>query len=163
MLFKVNGKVNALALFISIAISEGIGVLAGFLTMNSTTDYLNLKLPSFAPPGSIFAPVWAVLYLLMGIAAYRVWMHGNYNENVKNALSWYIFQLFLNFIWSILFFGLGLRGLALLDIILLFVAILITTIKFYKIDKLAGILMVPYILWVGFAAILNYSIWKLNR
>lgn len=152
-----------MALISSIALSEGVGVLSGFLSMGSMKQYQNLVQPPLSPPGWVFGPVWGVLFLLMGIAAYRVWMHKHPVKDIKNALTWYGVQLFLNFLWTILFFKFEMRGLALIDILLLLIAIIITTLKFYRIDKIAGYLMVPYILWVAFATYLNYSIWVLNK
>lgn len=149
-------------LLISIAISEGVGFLSSLLASSQSNVYESLTLPSFAPPGWIFGPVWIFLYALMGIAAYRVF-RANSDHTKTTALVFYCLQLFLNFMWSIIFFRWHQRGFALLELILLFVFILITTYRFYKLDKIAGYLMFPYVIWTAFAIVLNYSIWMLNK
>lgn len=161
-LFRVNGKINWLALIISILIPLTVGFLSSYFIKDSYQTFQELTKPSFAPPASVFGPVWTVLYILMGIASYRVWMYGSNRQDVQNALVFYGLQLFFNFLWTILFFGLGLRGLAYIEIIILLILIIITTSKFYKIDKISGYLFIPYLLWVAFASILNLSIWLLN-
>ncbi|QZY55078.1 TspO/MBR family protein [Crassaminicella profunda] len=162
-MFKVKGKKNLLALIVCIFIPELTGILSGFLTRDSYGKYQNLIQPDFVPPSWIFPIAWIILYLLMGIASYRIWMLGAEKRQVKNALFYYGLQLLFNFFWSILFFGVGLRGLALIELLVLLMLIIITFVKFYKLDKTAGYLMIPYILWVAFAAILNFSIWQLNK
>ncbi|MCT4605869.1 MAG: tryptophan-rich sensory protein [Marinisporobacter sp.] len=162
-MFKVKGKRNLFALIVSIFIPQLVGILSGFLTRGSSDMYRDLIQPSFAPPAWVFPIAWVILYLLMGIASYRIWMLGAEKKEVKNALFYYGLQLVFNFFWSILFFGVGLRGLAFIELLVLLVLIIITTVKFYRLDKTAGYLMIPYILWVAFAAILNFSIWQLNK
>lgn len=149
-------------LVISISIPLTVGFLSSMLIKNSTFIYQNLVKPSFAPPSWIFAPVWTVLYILMGIAAYRVWTSNVSQEKKDNALLFYIIQLSLNFLWPIVFFRFDMIFVSFIIIVLLLITIVITTIKFYKIDKVAGYLMIPYILWVSFATILDLSIWLLN-
>lgn len=163
-IFKVNGRTSFGMLAVSIIISEGTGVLSA-LAVGGAFDLKvqNIIQPSFAPPSSVFAPVWTVLFFLMGLAAYRIWMYGYEHKGVKKAVLLYLVQLGLNFLWTILFFGLALRGLAMVEILVLLLFIILTTIEFFRLDKLAGYLMVPYILWVSFASVLNYSIWMLNR
>ncbi len=150
-------------LIISILLAEGVGLLSSFFTRNTMQEYQQLIRPSFSPPGWVFPVVWSILFLLMGIASYRVYEKGIERDDVKSALLFYGIQLVFNFFWPILFFGLGLQGFAFLWLIILWVLILITTVKFYNIDKIAGYLMIPYILWVSFAGALNYAIWQLNR
>lgn len=161
-LFTVKGQIDLFALVISIIISEGVGFLSAMYSMNMGDFYKELIKPSFAPPAWIFAPVWIVLYLLMGIAAYRIWMHGTYAKGVKSALFYYGLQLVFNFFWSIIFFRFRLVAIAFFEIIILIILILITTIKFFKLDIISGLLMLPYLLWVVFAAVLNYFLWILN-
>lgn len=161
-LFVVNGMFDLGALIISIIIAEGVGYLSAAFSMTSPSYYNELVKPGFAPPGWLFGPVWIVLYLLMAIAAYRVWMYRNSKKGVYKALFFYFLQLVLNFLWSIIFFRYRLIAIAFFEIILLLLFIIITTIKFFKIDRIAGFLMIPYILWVAFAAVLNYSLWTLN-
>jgi benzodiazapine receptor len=126
-------------------------------------EYLALKKPSFAPPGWIFGPVWTVLYIMMGVAAYRIFGLGWDRAAVRTALFMFAIQLFFNLIWTPLFFGWQLRGAAFLDIVLLLVFLIMTTLKFYQLDYWAGYLLIPYILWAAFASVLNLSFWQLNR
>lgn len=150
-------------LIISIFITESVGLIgAVFTSSNINSWYLTLAKPELSPPSWIFAPVWTILYALMGIAAFLVWKNGLEEKRVRVALGIFGVQLFLNTIWSIIFFGLRNPGLALVDIILLWLAIAWTMVVFHKISKPAGWLLVPYILWVSFAAYLNYLIWVLN-
>jgi len=161
-IFKVNDKKNLLALLLSILIAEGTGALSGFLSMNTNKVYQSLNKPSFSPPAYVFPIVWTILFFLMAVAAYRIWMIGESGINVKKALILYVVQLILNFFWSIIFFRFNLLGLAFVELIFLLVFILLTTFEFYKHDKIATYLMIPYIIWVTFAGILNYTIWMIN-
>ena len=148
---------------LSIIITQLAGVIGSAATTPAIpTWYANLVKPSFNPPNWIFGPVWTVLYVLMGIAAGIVWSKGFYHKWVKTALYHFGFQLLLNAAWSLLFFGLQEPFWALLDIIALFI-VLLFTIKWFKIvnDK-AAYLLIPYAIWVVFAAILNFEIWRLN-
>ncbi len=163
MKIRVITKKNILGLLISIAIAEGVGLLSALLTMNTIDKYKLLEKPSFSPPGWVFPVVWSILFLLMGIASYIVYSRGLDRKGVKSALLFYVIQLVFNLLWSIIFFRLGLRGLAFIWIIALLILIIITTVKFFKISRPAGYLMIPYILWVIFASILNLSIWLLNK
>lgn len=150
-------------IFVALAVCLFIGFMASLATQVGIADwYPTLKKPWFNPPTWIFGPVWGVLYVLMGIAAGIVWSKGFYHKWVKTALYHFLFQLLLNGAWSILFFGLKEPLWALLDIIALFV-ILIFTIKWFKIvSDTAAYLLIPYAVWVLFAAILNFEIWRLN-
>ncbi len=161
--FKVYGKFNLIKLLVSVAIPEGVGILSRVLTSNQMEVYKKLEQPPFAPPSWVFGVVWPILYLLMGLAAYRIWMHKSQGVDTKDALFYYYAQLVFNFIWSILFFRLGLRGLALVDLIILLIFVIITTVKFYRVDKLSGWLMIPYIIWLIYATFLNLAVWLLNR
>lgn len=161
-IFKVDGKFDLTALILSILLAEGTGLLSGYLGMSDRTFYKNLVRPSFSPPGWIFPIVWTILYLLMAIAAYRIWLQGKEGKDVKKALKLYGIQLVLNFLWTIIFFRFQLFGAAFIELMVLLVFILLTTFSFYEIDKKAAYLMIPYILWVSFAGVLNYAIWKLN-
>lgn len=147
-------------ILISIAIPEAVGILSALLTAGTMEIYKNLNQPAFSPPGWLFAPVWTLLYALMGYASYRVWK--SRDSGRRDALIFYGIQLALNFFWSIIFFRFQFRGIALIELIILLAFIVIATIKFYKIDKIAAYLMIPYIAWVSFAGILNYAIWILN-
>lgn len=142
-----------------------IGYLSGQVTQSSvTTWYPTLTKPSFNPPNWAFPIAWSLLYTMMGIAAGLVWSSIDYEpELVKKALIFFVIQLVLNSLWSILFFGLKNPFLALIEIILLWLVIYETYFKFKKINKFAGFLFIPYLLWVSFAAVLNANIWYLNR
>jgi translocator protein len=149
-------------LVVSIAIAQVAGLIGSFFTISSVnTWYVDLAKPLWNPPAWLFGPVWVTLYTLMGIAAYLIWRYRE-NPKTKRALIVYGLQLVLNALWSILFFGLQNPGLAFLGIIVLLVFIIITTIKFWKLNTWAGILLLPYLVWVSFAMVLNYTIWQLN-
>lgn len=150
-------------LIISITICEVIGSIGSIFAIPSIpTWYAKLVKSGINPPNWIFAPVWTTLFLLMGIAFYIIWEKGKDNKNFKPALLAFGLQLALNALWSFLFFGLKSPLFALLEIILLWIAILVTISNFQKISKTAALLLLPYILWVTFAAILNFFIWQFN-
>ncbi len=144
-----------------------IGYFSGIATQSSIkTWFPTLIKPSFNPPNWVFAPVWSMLYMMMGIAAGLVWNRmeaSKDKELVKKSLIFFAIQLGLNALWSVLFFGLRNPMLALIEIVLLWLMIYETYIKFGKIDKIAGYLFLPYLAWVSFASILNGSIWWLNK
>ena len=148
---------------IAIAVSELAGIIGSIFTVSAIPNwYSTLVKPALNPPSWVFGPVWTTLYALMGIAAWLVWKSGWERKEIKVALGVFGIQLFLNAIWSIIFFGLQSPGWALVDIVVLWFAIVWTMFVFYKISKPAAYLLVPYILWVSFASYLNYSIWMLN-
>jgi len=142
-----------------------VGYFSGMVTKSSIeTWYPTLVKPSFNPPNWIFAPVWSMLYVMMGVAAGLIWSRIDFEkEAVKNALIFFAIQLALNALWSYLFFGLRNPMLAGIEIVLLWLMIYETYIKFEKINKIAGYLFIPYLLWVSFAMVLNMGIWWLNR
>jgi len=142
-----------------------VGYSASVVTRPSVESwYPTLIKPIFNPPNWIFMPMWTLLYILMAVAAGLVWDKiKEQNEVVKKALAFFLIQLTLNAIWSYLFFGLKNPMLALIEIALLWLMIYETYLKFIKINKTAGYLLIPYLAWVAFAAILNASIWWLNR
>jgi translocator protein len=147
-------KYFALAAFLILCLAVGGG--AGFLTAQSVVTWFpTLVKPSFNPPSWLFAPVWTTLYIMMAVAAWLVWLR-------KGSLALFYVQLALNFTWSLLFFGLHSPAMALVDIVAMWVLILLTLLGFWKIDRRAGWLMVPYLAWVSFATVLNASIWWLN-
>lgn len=143
----------------------GIGLLSGKVTQESVeTWYPTLQKPFFNPPNWLFAPVWTTLYILMGIAAGLIWdKMAQHEVNVKKGLSFFFIQLGLNALWSFLFFGLQNPLLALLEITVLLLMIYETYVLFKKVSKTAGYLLIPYLLWVSFALVLNAGIWWLNR
>lgn len=142
-----------------------VGYLSSFATESSNDVWFpTLNKPSFNPPAWVFAPVWSTLYVMMGIAAGLVWSKiETARQDVKTALVFFAIQLALNALWSILFFGLKNPLLALIEIVILWLMIYETFVKFTKVDKVAGYLLIPYLLWVTFATVLNASIWWLNR
>lgn len=157
-------KTNTLIkIIISIIICLGVGFVASIATQTGVdTWYETIKKPSFTPPNAVFAPVWAILYILMGLSAGIVWSRGLYHVWVKTALYHFVFQLLLNAIWSLVFFNLQQPLWALFVIITLFILILLT-IKWFKIViPLAAYLLIPYAIWIAFALILNFEIWRLN-
>ncbi len=157
---KIN---NTFKLIIAIVVSELAGVIGSLFTVSAIpTWYAGLVKPALNPPAWVFGPAWTTLYFLMGVAAFLIWKNGWERKDVRMALGVFGIQLFLNAIWSIIFFGLQSPALALVDIVLLWLAIVWTMFVFYKISKPAAYLLMPYILWVGFASYLNYSIWMLN-
>lgn len=133
-----------------------------FILAAIPTWYQTLNKPPFSPPNWIFGPTWTILYFLMGVATFLVWEKGLKEKGVKVALYYFSAQLFLNFLWSILFFGLHSAILGLIDIAALWVLIALTIMKFFPVSKTASYLLIPYILWVSFATILNFAIVVLN-
>ncbi len=142
-----------------------VGYFSSIVTReNIPTWYALINKPSFNPPNWVFAPVWTALYILMGYAAGRVWNKLEVDEiNVKKAFLFFLIQLALNALWSFLFFGLQNPFLASIEIILLWLMIYETYKQFKNIDKIAAYLLLPYLAWVSFAAVLTFSIWYLNR
>ncbi len=157
------GHKKIFKLFISIAICEIVGVIGSAFTFPSIpTWYAALEKPLFNPPNWIFAPVWTSLFALIGISLYLILEGGLENKRERTGLLIFGLQLVLNASWSFLFFGLHNIFYALLDIILLWFVILLTIHKFRGINRKAAYLLVPYLLWVSFAAVLNFYIWVLN-
>jgi len=150
-------------LIISILVPLLVGAFSGFFTSSGVNGwYATASKPWFNPPNWIFAPVWTTLYILMGIALYLVWKSGADIRLKQTAIILFAVQLILNFFWSFIFFKLQLPGWAFAEIVLMWVMIFITILWFGKISAAAAWLLVPYISWVSFAAVLNYAIWKLN-
>ncbi|MFW0861984.1 MAG: TspO/MBR family protein [Candidatus Komeilibacteria bacterium] len=148
---------------ISIAICLGAGFVGSFFNSPAIDGwYAGIDKPFFNPPNWIFAPVWTILFILMGIAAAIIWNKGLESDAVKIALMVFIFHLVLNILWSMFFFGMQNPGLAFIEIVVLWLMIILVMYLFYQLDHRAAYLLIPYILWVSFAAVLNYSIWQLN-
>lgn len=155
---------NISKLVISIAIPVAIGATAGFFTVTGVGSwYQTINKPSWNPPGWVFGPVWTMLYIMMGVSLYLVWKSGNNNHLKRTAIGLFAVQLILNFFWSFIFFDQQQPGWAFVEIIAMWVFILLTIFAFAKVNKTAAWLLVPYISWVSFATILNYTIWKLNN
>jgi tryptophan-rich sensory protein len=156
-------KKNMVRIGIAVMVCLLIGFLSGFATQSSVdTWYAGLNKPTFNPPNWLFGPVWTVLYILMGVAAGLVWSRGFHHRWVKTALYYFGFQLLFNAAWSIVFFGMQDPGWALV-ILLALIVLIGFTIKWFRIvNRLSAYLMLPYLLWVIFAGILNYKIIELN-
>lgn len=136
-------------------------IVGAIASVQATSFYQELVQPSWAPPSSVFGPVWTVLYALMAIAAWLVWRTGGFRAN-RRALSLFIAQLVANALWSWLFFAWHRGWWAFVDIVVLWVLIVATLVAFWRVRILAGVLLVPYLLWVSFAMALNFSVWRLN-
>ena len=149
---------------IAIAIPLLVGGASGFFTVTGVESwYQTIQKPSWNPPNWVFGPVWTTLYIMMGIALFLVWKEDTSQELKKIAIALFSVQLILNFFWSFIFFNLQQPGWALVEIIAMWFFILLTIFAFAQVNKTAAWLLVPYISWVSFATILNYSIWQLNR
>ncbi|MFH2105811.1 MAG: TspO/MBR family protein [Candidatus Micrarchaeota archaeon] len=151
----MNWKMLGIAILIPLL----VGFVGSYFTISSVnTWYSTLEKPSFNPPSWLFGPVWTLLYILMGVAFYLVWIA----KKNKTAISLYSVQLGLNLLWSVLFFGLRSPIYGLICIIALWLSIVATMLAFYRVSKTATYLMIPYLLWVSFASVLNYWIFALN-
>ena len=156
---KVKSKFNLGDFLIALLIPLTGGFVVGFLNSNSMSEYMAFDKPFFFPPAILFPIVWTILYVLMGIASYRIWRLHKSGKDIGNALLIYSMQLLLNFLWSFIFFKFKLYGLAFIELIILLLVVIATTIKFFKLDKTAALLMLPYIIWLIYAAVLNFYIW----
>ncbi|SFM19469.1 TspO/MBR family protein [Methanolobus profundi] len=147
----------------SVVLCQLTGILGGIFTYNSISSwYVSLEKPAIVPPGWSFSVVWPILYLLMGISLYLIWQKGWRSPGIKVAMYVFGIQLFLNFLWSLLFFGLRSPLMGFIDILALWVLILVNIVVFSRISRTAGLILVPYLLWVSFAAYLNYYLMILN-
>jgi tryptophan-rich sensory protein len=153
-------KINLGALIISLVISLGTGFLSSLLTKGNTAVYQDIIKPGFSPPPQVFPVVWTILYILMGISAYIIYMSDSPQKT--SALVIYAIQLAVNFMWSIIFFNMKNYLGAFLWIILLIIWIAAMIVSFYRIDKRAAFLQLPYLLWTIFAAVLSFSIYMIN-
>lgn len=150
-----------LACFIALCLA--VGAAGGWITARSVAEwYPTLTKPTWTPPNSLFGPVWTALYIMMAFPAWLVWRKDARFAGVRAALILFFVQLALNFLWSFLFFGLRAPGLALIDIIALLFVLILTVWAFFQQSRWAGLIMLPYLAWVSFAAALNFAIWRLN-
>jgi benzodiazapine receptor len=158
-------KLNIVIKFIvCLVVTFSAGFIGSLFTRTAISGwYSNLNKPFFTPPDWLFGPVWTGLYLLMAVSAFLIWQKGLANPAVKTALVLFLLQLILNLLWSPIFFGLKMPLLAFIEILLLCAAIILTILAFARISIFASVLLLPYILWTCFAAVLNFSIWLLNR
>jgi len=160
---KFDKKVSWWLIVPAILIPQSIGNLGAIFTIpNIDSWYATLVKPSFSPPNYLFAPVWLTLYTLMGVALFLVWKTVAQAKRKRQANYIFTVQILLNLLWSIVFFGLQQPGNAFIVIVALLALIVLNINSFYQINKLAGWLLVPYLLWVSFASILNLAIWQLN-
>ena len=153
---------NIIKLSISLLLPLSVGAVAGIFTSKSvSTWYTTLNRPSISPPNCVFGPVWTSLYILLGISFFLIWRE-NSSRYKKLAVKVFLIQMLLNFLWSFIFFYLNLIGIALIEIILLWIAIAAMIYLFYKVKPIAAYLNIPYLLWVTFATILNSGYYFLN-
>lgn len=145
-----------------LALSFVVAALGGWGSMNAPVFYRELMLPEWAPPTWVFGPVWTALYTMMAVAAWLVWREHGFQGVAKRALQINLVQLVLNTLWSWLFFAWYLGAISFVEIILLWVAIVATIVSYWRLNKAAALLLIPYLAWVSFAAVLSYTIWQLN-
>lgn len=149
-----------LALWLAVCfLTAAIGASA---SLQAGAFYADLVRPDWAPPASVFGPVWTALYALMAVAAWLVWQERRETRLARAALVVFVLQLVLNALWSWLFFGWKQGAWSFLDIVLLWLVLIVTLVTFWRVSLLAGLLLIPYLLWVTFASLLNYAIWQLN-
>lgn len=159
---------NYKRLIISLSLPQLAGLVGSVFTTSAIPVwYAGLQKPSFNPPSWVFGPVWILLYFLMGISVYLVWssysnVSDGQSKKVKDALWFFWVHLFFNAIWSIIFFGMQNLGLAFVDIVIIWFLIIVLMVNFWGINRWSTYLLIPYFLWVSFASVLNYFIWRLN-
>jgi tryptophan-rich sensory protein len=158
---QISKSRSILGFLVVLGVTFSAAAVGGWASANAPGFYALLNKPSWAPPAAVFGPVWTVLYLLMAVAAWLVWKGGRKQE-VRRALLFYLAQLALNALWTWVFFAWRQGGWALVEIVVLGIMILITLATFHRVRPLAGYLLVPYLVWVGFAAVLNAVLWRLN-
>ncbi len=159
---SLSMRYRLLSLAVCLFICYSSAAIGGFFTAGAVQEwYPTLVKPSWNPPAWVFGPVWSLLYGMMAVAVWLIW--GQRGGAIAVPITFFALQLLLNAAWSPLFFGLQNTAAALFDIVLLWLSIAATLWLFLKRSKLAGLLLVPYLLWVSFAAVLNFSIWQLNR
>lgn len=160
---KPEPEGELLAAAVSVTLALAVGAVGGLATASSLASwYAGLAKPAFNPPNVVFGPVWTALYVLMALAAWRVWRARRSGPGVAGPLALYGVQLGLNLAWTVIFFGLRRPGAALVEVAVLMAAILATAGAFWRADRLAGLMMAPYAAWVAFASLLNFEIWRLN-
>src|SRR5690606_35772490 len=148
-------------LVVWLVISFAASAIGAVASIQARSFYADLSQPTWAPPGSVFGPVWTLLYALMGIAAWLVWREGGFRRH-QVALTLFLVHLVVNALWSWLCFAWHLGAYAFIDIIVLWFLIIATIVTFWRVQPWAGALLIPYLLWVSFAAFLNYTVWQLN-
>ena len=154
-------KTQIIGLIMWLVICFAASAIGGIASIQAKDFYIQLIQPEWAPPSWVFGPVWTTLYTLMGISAWLIWRNGGFQTNFV-ALSLFLIQLVVNALWSWLFFAWKFGFWSFIDILVLLVLIVATIISFWRIHRFAAILLVPYLLWVSFALVLNYTLWQLN-
>jgi len=155
---------SILKLILSILASFAAGGIGSFFTFKAIpTWYAGLKKPRFTPPNRAFGPVWTTLYILMGVSVFLVWQKGLATDGVLLAFVLFWIQLAMNAIWSIIFFGMKSKGGGVITIVVLWLLILMTMVSFFRVSVWAGVLLIPYIVWVSIASYLNVGVWILNK
>jgi translocator protein len=151
-------------LFISLLIPLLVGAVAGYFTSKGvSTWYVTLNKPSFNPPNWLFGPVWTTLYVLMGVGLYLVWKKPDDTIGRNIAITIFFIHLVFNFFWSFIFFAWQKPNFAFVEIVMLWLSIVATIYFFYKVDRTAALIQIPYLCWVSFATVLNFAIWQLNK
>jgi translocator protein len=159
-----KNRLSVPKLLLSILVCEAVGVIGSLFTLGSiSTWYASIQKPWFTPPNWVFGPVWITLFLLMGISLYLIWSSSKRNSTRKAALIFFVVQLALNLLWTILFFGQQFYFLGFAEILVLWGAIALTIATSLRVSKIAGYVLVPYISWVTIATLLNYYVWILNH
>ena len=149
-------------LILTLAIPLCLGMISSMLSGEMMKEYFALNKPALSPPGWLFPIVWTILYLLMGFASYLVITSGAARTLITSAMIFFGIQLILNFLWSILFFNYSLYLWAFIELIVMWCAILVTTVQFFRASTAAGLMMIPYVLWTTFAAYLNFAVYKMS-
>ena len=158
----VSLRKNRKYLLVCLAVPLAVGGLSALLTRDGMEKFKSLNKPPLTPPGWVFPVVWTILFVLMGTASYLVWKNGRPRQAARRALTLYGVQLAFNFLWSMLFFNRGLYLAAFFELIALWLLILMTAVRFYRLSRTAGYLLAPYLLWVTFAGYLNFGVHLLN-
>ncbi|RUO20682.1 TspO/MBR family protein [Aliidiomarina haloalkalitolerans] len=153
---------QVLGLFAWLALLFVVAAVGSLGSLNAPNFYAELAVPSWAPPGWLFGPVWITLYTMMAIASWLVWREYGFSTVSKRAHQANFTQLALNMLWSWLFFAWYLGAVSFIEIIFLWLAIIVTIVQFWRLNRIAALLLVPYLAWVSFAAVLNFTIWQLN-
>ena len=162
MAHRLGRRADLLGLVGWLALSLAAGVVGSIATAEATrTWYPTLERPAFTPPAWVFGPAWTLLYILMGVAAWRVWRTLGF-AGARGGLGLFLVQLAVNAAWSFTFFHFRLPGWAFVHIVVLWVLIVATVMAFWRHDRSAALLLVPYLAWVSFASVLNFEIWRLN-
>ena len=152
---------QAFALVLWLCATLATGGIGAAASINAASFYRQLTQPAWAPPAWLFGPVWSVLYVLMGIAAWLVWRQHGF-RGAASALALFVAQLFANALWTWLFFAWRLGAVALVEIVILWLLIATTVVLFWRLQRAAAVLLLPYLAWVSFATALNFSLWRLN-